>query len=222
MAARRSGFTLIELLVVIAIIAILIGLLVPAVQKVREAASRTQTTNGLKQVILASHNFQDSYKRLPPAGAAFDLFPTLNTAVLSHLLPFMEQDPLAQGLASNGGANWKTWVVVPVMTYNTPADTTTGNGLGPSGWGSANFVANWQVFGGGIHVKPTKPPSTFAFSDIYANYRNLGKSFPDGTSNTIGFATRYNFCASSSRGCVWAAIDLFPFFSATYGPYFGF
>src|SRR5207244_4688503 len=183
--STRSAFTVIELLVVIAIIAILIALLVPAVQKVREAAARTQTANNLKQVILASHNFHDSYKRLPPAGAAFDLFPTLNTAVLSHILPFMEQDPVAQGLASNGGANWKSWVVIPVTSYNTPADTTTGNGLGPAGWGSANFAANWQVFGGGIRMLPPKPPSTYAVDDISHNYRNLARSFSDGHPPTI-------------------------------------
>src|SRR6476646_8844897 len=97
---KRPGFTLIELLVVIAIIAILIGLLVPAVQKVREAAARTQCENNLKQMALAMHMYQDTNKKLPAGwstntGAAPS--PYWSWSLL--ILPYIEQGPLYTQLA---------------------------------------------------------------------------------------------------------------------------
>src|SRR5437868_7106678 len=92
MRQRRQGFTLIELLVVIAILALLLGLLVPAVQRVRESAARTTCRNNLKQIVLGCHSYEDARKRLPALYSA-----STNDGWLAQILPYLEQGNLAAG-----------------------------------------------------------------------------------------------------------------------------
>src|SRR5947199_571067 len=148
---RRHGFTLIELLVVIAIIAILIALLVPAVQKVRESAARIQCTNNLKQLALAAYNYHGDNKAFPPGvyQMGFAAAPKFRGVTLFvYLLPYLEQDNLARGWDMTdplnntaGGASSRTATVLKnllcpsdVIPQN-PIDSGSGRWYGVGSYG---------------------------------------------------------------------------------------
>jgi prepilin-type N-terminal cleavage/methylation domain-containing protein len=127
----RAGFTLIELLVVIAIIAVLIALLVPAVQKVRESASRTQCQNNLKQIGVAIHAYHDAIKRFPPACHNTQVFSTsadrtVRQTLYFAILPFIEQQTLAdEALAANNVTPLRP-IALPVLLCPTRRNVRTG------------------------------------------------------------------------------------------------
>lgn len=180
----RRGFTLIELLVVIAIIAILIALLVPAVQKIREMAARTQCANNEKQLMLAVHNYAGTFvSKLPPANFYQVVNPQNGAAAEGSafyaLLPFYEQQAVynqyTQNIANPGylGAQY-----VPLVMHFCPADPTViSPGIASTDGKTAtgNYALNTCVFGAN---------GTWAVKGAYSPIR-IG-TIADGASNTIG------------------------------------
>ncbi len=116
-SARRGAFTLIELLVVIAIIAILIALLVPAVQKVRESAARTECNNKLKQLGIGCQNYHGSFKRFPSARGTPTVF-TSNMGWMHKILPFIEQEAIYNQGQTTPGSTRNTFIQMYLCPVN--------------------------------------------------------------------------------------------------------
>ncbi len=191
----RAAFTLIELLVVIAIIAVLIGLLLPAVQKVREAASRMSCTNNLKQIGLALHGYHDANRVFPPGGTTANYDPnSIGSGYSCHvlLLPFIEQTNLCNSMnmmmsASDMSNSLSQGTVVPLFLC--PSDVM--NNL-PAGQAGNNYRANFGVsilnsYGAsdtnGVNAKMPPPDGGFFVDSRY----RMG-DIVDGTSNTAAFS----------------------------------
>jgi prepilin-type N-terminal cleavage/methylation domain-containing protein len=190
----RRGFTLIELLIVVAIVSILVALLVPAVQLVRETAGRSNCQNNLKQLALSCHTCADEWSGLMPP--QFGTFPVAGSLgpVFYHLLPFIEQQNLyteSNKSVFNNGTQYR-----PLEELACPSDFTRLNGiLDPSNpWGTSSYAANFQVFGS---------PDQGDTAQNMKGGANFESKFSDGLGVTILFAERYSRNCGDFA-CLWA------------------
>jgi len=220
MREQRRAFTLIELLVVIAIIAILIGLLLPAVQKVREAAARMKCNNNLKQLGLAVHNYNDTFLALPPVWFCPNDGPYTKPALSSPdgttfgsmyymIMPFVEQVNLynlgAKNLkasTSNPGSVARSYAP---QTYLCPSDFSVPTNNGVYGQSAASVSEDYGEGAGGFGDGTTSyNPNIYVFDP--RAFQPLQTRMVDGTSVTVMFVERYASCNNNTYPLNWAAV----------------
>ena len=199
----RCGFTLVELLVVIAIIGILVGMLFPAIQMVREAARRTSCSNNMRQLVLAAHNFESARQRFP-TGSESKEFPGdpnhphnfYRWSVLAHLTPYLEQSnayntldltiPLFAPPTFNVDPQNAIAAGLLVPTFLCPSDQgrAISNGYGVTNLGPTNYAGcTGTGINGGTPFQDEGVDGTF-----FVNSRTRMAEFRDGTSQTIVFS----------------------------------
>jgi type II secretory pathway pseudopilin PulG len=185
-APKRAGITLIELLVILALLAMLAALLLPAVQRVREAAARTQTHNDLKQVVLATIDAADTYRgKLPPAYGKYVDPKGSAQSIHVWIMPWNEQAPLYKSIVK--GEKGSDNEVVGI--YVSPADPS----LAEPASGIQNFPANLRVFSDKGYKTAFDAPMPALGAEEPCTQR-YPASITDGTSNTIFYGTRYGRC----------------------------